>query len=541
MTKKRTAGLLCLLILVSTVIVVLGMTTGREKGSHRLQQFASSIPDGRQFLDDSVPVAVFRVTMNAEPGKPYKAEQGILENRSSKNVEAVTLRWSLTTMRDRETVLQRGVMETIKLKAAKKSFRAHSRQTLKFPTPSLRQMMKLAANVDMPSENFLITIGVSEVLFEDGSTWKEAEQSSASSARALQKQRAGEALELAHSPPARPTPTPTCNKTVCKIELDANGDATGFLVCEDDDQPTVSTSECYYVGTACNNSACARSSLPDNDNDGYDNSVDCKDNDYYINPGVIENCGDAIDNNCDNLVDCADSNCSLEPACQPTPSPTPDDENCGPNASILESECYQEAGRWLPYPECRCEYSFQHDPGSPILIDVAGNGFNLTGVAAGVRFDLDADGTPEQLAWTAPNSDDAFLVLDRNGNGTIDNGAELFGNFTPQPAAAAPHGFRALAEYDKTTNGGNRDGVINNVDAIFSTLRLWQDANHNGISEAIELRALPSLDVTAINLDYKESKRLDEQGNRFRYRAKVYDRRGARVGRWAWDVFLRRQ
>jgi len=185
--------------------------------------------------------------------------------------------------------------------------------------------------------------------------------------------------------------------------------------------------------------------------------------------------------------------------------------------------------------------SLIYDPDSPIVIDINGDGFSLTDAAGGVNFDIAATGTPKRLAWTSPGSDDAWLALDRNGNGLIDNGEELFGNSTLQPlppAGEEKNGFLALATYDKLANGGNNNGVIDNRDQIFSSLRLWQDTNHNGISESSELHTLPELRLTTVDLKYKDSKRTDQYGNEFRYRGKVEGEHRMQVSRWAWDVFL---
>ncbi len=163
------------------------------------------------------------------------------------------------------------------------------------------------------------------------------------------------------------------------------------------------------------------------------------------------------------------------------------------------------AGSW-DCSSCDCLW------GSPVLIDIQGNGV-----------------------------DDAWLALDRNGNGKIDNGPELFGNWTPQPnppSGQEKNGFLALKIYDKPENGGNGDGQIDRRDAIFHQLRLWQDKNHNGRSTSNELHTLSELGVEVFDLDYRHWGWKDQYGNLFKYRAKVRDAHGAQVGRWAYDVFL---
>lgn len=179
-------------------------------------------------------------------------------------------------------------------------------------------------------------------------------------------------------------------------------------------------------------------------------------------------------------------------------------------------------------PPCCCT--------SPILIDVAGDGFRLTSWIDGVEFAPRPGFLPSARAWTEPNSDDAWLVLDRNGDGLINDGSEMFGNATPQPQPAdgtSRNGFLALAQYDD-----DRNGSIDEHDQIFSELRLWQDKNHDSVSQPTELHTMPELGVAGISLGYSEVREADPHGNSFRYRSTVFGTPGSPVGTTAWDVWL---
>ncbi len=189
-----------------------------------------------------------------------------------------------------------------------------------------------------------------------------------------------------------------------------------------------------------------------------------------------------------------------------------------------------------PDPAAQCsllggDYSWNgfecaHNPGSPIIVDTARNGYKLTSVDNGVRFDLNADGTAELVAWTRAGSDDAFLAMDRNGNGVIDDGSELFGNHTPAHADRADlttaNGFEALAYLGSPSYGRSvADGQIDAQDDAFARLLLWRDLNHNGISEPEELQSAAAAGIVAIGTDYKNKKRVDRFGNEFRQKGRI--------------------
>jgi hypothetical protein len=167
---------------------------------------------------------------------------------------------------------------------------------------------------------------------------------------------------------------------------------------------------------------------------------------------------------------------------------------------------------------------------TPIIVSLRGD-YGLTSAMNGVAFDIDANGFVEQVSWTNGDADLAFLCMDRNGNGRIDNGSELFGDHTILAnGASATHGFEALDELDV-----NRDGFLDLDDPAWSALMLWFDRDHNGRSSANELVALSDTEVMAVGTDYKWSGKRDSHGNLFRYKGEIILTNGARK---FYDVFL---
>ncbi len=161
----------------------------------------------------------------------------------------------------------------------------------------------------------------------------------------------------------------------------------------------------------------------------------------------------------------------------------------------------------------------------PIIVSMNRDGYDLTSARTGVPFDLNGDGVLERVAWTRRDGDEAFLAYDRNGNGRIDDGTELFGNHTPvrpgDSRATAPNGFEALRFAQQGQSPGAFDDVLDARDPIWSKLLLWTDRNHNGMSERDELVRLPDSGIVSIGLDYKTTKRVDRFGNEFRQRAEI--------------------
>jgi hypothetical protein len=175
-------------------------------------------------------------------------------------------------------------------------------------------------------------------------------------------------------------------------------------------------------------------------------------------------------------------------------------------------------------------------PSTPIVINFAHGAYRLTGAESPVTFDFFATGQPIQMGWTAPQADEAFLCLDRDHSGTIEDGTELFGNAARlMDGTRADHGFEVLLELDD-----NHDFVIDVRDSIWPELLLWRDLNHDAVSQSDEMSRLDGSGVAAIGLDYHWSGRVDPSGNALHYQSKVWIGEAGRhpTPRPLYDVFF---
>lgn len=150
----------------------------------------------------------------------------------------------------------------------------------------------------------------------------------------------------------------------------------------------------------------------------------------------------------------------------------------------LTEDALNSLYNWRPEPPVRRD---------PLVLDLNGDGVHLID---NVYYDHDGDGIANNGQWVSP--EDGLLVLDRNNNGNIDNGTELFGDHTPVDGGGRPsNGYAALATYDK-----NNDNIINEEDEIYNELKVWRDTNSDGISQNDELFTLSDLGINAIPLSY---------------------------------------
>ncbi|MFH1112570.1 MAG: hypothetical protein V1792_01490 [Pseudomonadota bacterium] len=166
-----------------------------------------------------------------------------------------------------------------------------------------------------------------------------------------------------------------------------------------------------------------------------------------------------------------------------------------PNDPRLMGKCF---GFWVP---------LKPGLGFPIVVDLHGNGIKTISLDHGPFFDYNGDGLAERSGWVSPDA--GILVMDRNSNGVVDNGSELFGSLTPLPnGEPAADGFQALADLDSS-----HDGKIDAQDTAYSQLSVWVDSDTDGVTQPGELFTLPQLGIDSIDLNWTTVNTTDAQGN----------------------------
>jgi len=168
--------------------------------------------------------------------------------------------------------------------------------------------------------------------------------------------------------------------------------------------------------------------------------------------------------------------------------------------------------------ETDCGSSWNPDP---LVLDLDGDGVRTTGVDQMVSFDLDGDGVLDHMTWI--NAADGFLWLNLDHKNRVDDGSELFGIGTLLPdGRRASDGFEALAARDD-----NHDGMLDAADDVWDRLRIWVDANHDGVCQQAETSPLQSYRIDSISVSPSASNIVDENGNGHRLTAKYWRTAGS--------------
>ncbi|ERT11172.1 hypothetical protein QPK14_02015 [Photorhabdus temperata subsp. temperata] len=144
---------------------------------------------------------------------------------------------------------------------------------------------------------------------------------------------------------------------------------------------------------------------------------------------------------------------------------------------------------------------------TPIVIDLNGDGVKTISIDSGIEFDFGGNGDKTKTGWV--NENDGLLVIDKNNDGIINNGSELFGEETILSSGKkAKNGFEALLDLDS-----NKDGVLDANDLLWSSLKIWQDKNQDAYTDQGELKSMEEVGIESINLDYGEIEHFDSEGN----------------------------
>ena len=178
--------------------------------------------------------------------------------------------------------------------------------------------------------------------------------------------------------------------------------------------------------------------------------------------------------------------------------------NVSSNATVYVNE---KSGKFVIKDDDKAKKPNDPKYYDPLVVDLGGDGIELIKMNGAINFDHDLNGFAEATGWIGKN--EAFLALDKNGNGVIDNASELFGD------GSSMNGFEELKKYDS-----NKDGTIDEKDEIWSKLLLWQDKNSDAISSKDELSNIKDSQIKSIDLNY-ENKNLQNAENVIKEVSKV--------------------